>query len=437
MRFIDQILRATPLNEQLSFRACFRSVAFRLPGKVVAKPYPWRVHIRFLLRMTLLIWSIPVRLKRARSAKAIVYNVATTADERRYFYKKYQNPDLKDEEVLTLHHDTPFDKLYYQKLGWVQLKRLFRAAWILWRATFRSAFWRTRVNPHWKIRFGNLLLQQVLWHGDDRDQLLYFCYEPETYLSTLVASAMIPDYFPKIVTSNSLLFADNRYLHNPKADLKICSKVQVAETEAYRKKGWMQVRSVELWGLEEALVYDHLPRTEPIYDIGIYSSGGWARTHDLWRASDLSILRKGGYLDNPLYLQLGVILEVVCALKREFPQLRVGFYPHPHELNLYHKHDIRPPYLPLLEANGIQCSLESQNSMERIYEPKLAVAVSSTILFDRLHLGLQSFFYAGKAVPKVLTDVRYIGEMAKLGYLNGQELREMMLRELSLPEKAG
>jgi len=104
---------------------------------------------------------------------------------------------------------------------------------------------------------------------------------------------------------------------------------------------------------------------------------------------------------------------------------------------LYHKHDIRPPYLPLLEANGIQCSLESQNSMERIYEPKLAVAVSSTILFDRLHLGLQSFFYAGKAVPKVLTDVRYIGEMAKLGYLNGQELREMMLRELSLPEKAG
>jgi hypothetical protein len=197
MRFIDQILRATPLNEQLSFRACLRSVAFRLPGKVVAKPYPWRVQLRFLLRMTLLIWSIPFRMKRARSAKAIVYNVATTADERRYFYKKYQNPNLKDEEVLTLHHDTPLDKLYFQKFGWLQAKRLIRAAWILWRATFRSAFWRTRVNPHWKIRFANLLLQQVLWHGEDRDQLLYFCYEPETYLSTLVASCILPIIFRK------------------------------------------------------------------------------------------------------------------------------------------------------------------------------------------------------------------------------------------------
>ena len=110
---------------------------------------------------------------------------------------------------------------------------------------------------------------------------------------------------------------------------------------------------------------------------------------------------------------------------------------HPHELNLYHKHGIQPPYLPLLEANGIHYALESQNSQASIYEPKLAVAVSSTILFDRLHLGLRSFFYAGKAVPKVLTDVRYIGEMAKLGYYDGTELREMMLRELDLPENAG
>ncbi len=437
MRFIHQILRATPLDKQFDFRACFKSTAFRLPGKVVAKPYPWKVHIRFLLRMTLLIWSIPFRMKRARSAKAIVYNVADNSSLRRYYYQKYQNPTLKDAEVLTLHHNQPLDKLYFQRLGFTQIVRLLRAAWILWRGTFRSAFWRTRVNPHWKIRFGNLLLQQVLWHGDGRDQLFYFCYEPETYLGTLVASAILPDYFPKIVTSNSLLFSDNRYLYNPKADLKICSKVQVAETEAYRKHGWMQVRSVELWGLEEAIVYDKLTPTPPIYDIGIYSSGGWARTHDLWRASDLTILRKGGYLDNPLYLQLGVILEVVCALKREYPQLQVGFYMHPHELNLYHKHGIQPPYLPLLEANGIHYALESQNSQASIYEPKLAVAVSSTILFDRLHLGLQSFFYAGKAVPKVLTDVRYIGEMAKLGYYDGTELREMMLRELDLPENAG
>jgi hypothetical protein len=432
MRFIYQILRATPLEKDFGFGSCYKSTAFRLLGKINAKPYPWKVQFAFVLRMLWLIWTVPFRLRRASDKKVILYNVGGSPEQRLYFYKKFQNPQLSDSQVLTLHHDRPTDPLYFAELGPRQVGRLIRGSWVLFRATLCVAFCRSRINPHWKIRFGNLLLQQLLFHGDDRDQMLYFCYEPETYLSTLVATSIMPDYFPKIVASNSILFRDNRYLVNPRLDFKICSKIQLGETDTYRKLGWMKVRSVQLWDLEEAMIYDQLQPSPPTCDIGIYSSGGWARTHDLWRAADMEVLKKGGYLDNPMYLQLLVILDVVCTLRKENPKLKVNFYLHPHELRLLHQNGIRAPYLSILDANEISYSLESQHSIMGIYGPRLGIAVSSTILFDRMHLGLQSFFYAGKAIPHGLIDVRYLGEYAQYGYHDALQLREMIRRELSL-----
>jgi hypothetical protein len=432
MRFIHQILRATPLEPGLSFRACVQSTAFRLLGKVSKEPYPWRSQLSFVLRMSLLLWSIPFRLRRLRGTRAILYNVTNVADRRRYFYQKFQAPDMPAEAILTLHHDRPTDRLYFVDLGWAQIWRLTRAAWIIWRGTFASAFWRSRINPHWKIRFANILLQQVLFAGPGRDQLLFFCYEPETYLSTLVASMLMPDYYPVVASSNSPLFRDNRYLYNPKLDLKLCSRIHEAEVMHYKAAGWMQVRSTTLWGLEESIVYDKLEATAPIYDLGIYSSGGWARTYDLWRSHDLARLRQGGFLDNPMYLQLLVILDQVAQLRVAHPQLKVCFYLHPHELSLLHQHDIRPPYLERLDREGITYSLAGSDSQARIYEPRVGVAVLSTILFDRLHLGLKSLFYNGDAILNGVIETKYLGEYARFGYIDPAELGEKLKGELGL-----
>lgn len=432
MRFIHHILKAAPLPRDYSFRACFTSTAFRLQGKTREQAFPWKVQIGFLAKMCLLLFTLPFRLRRDPKLQVILYNVGSTPDQRLYFYRKFQNPDLPDHAVRTVHNDRLAEPLYYTRLGRTQISRLFRAAWILWRGTFRSVWAPSRVNPHWKLRFANLLLQQVLFHQEGHDQLLYFCYEPETYLSALIASVIVPDYRPQVVASNSLLFRDNRYLFNPRLDFRLCSRIQVGETDIYRRLGWMQVRSVTLWDLEEAMLYDQVPATPPTYDIGIYSSGGWARTHDLWRAADMNILRRGGYLDNPMYLQLLVILDVVTTLKKERPGLRVAFYLHPHELRLLHKNDVRPPYLPILDANGIDYSLEGQNSILGIYGPRIGIAVSSTILFDRMHLGLRSFYYAGTAIKNGLIDVRYLGDYAQYGYTDAGELREKILGELEI-----
>ncbi len=425
MRFIHHILKATPLGRDLHFRSAYVSTAFRLQGKTRSQPWPWMSQWIFMVRMSLLVWSIPFRLRRAASAVAIMYNDGDTRARRLYYFKKHAQLDCRDDQVLSCHPEGIGHKLYFKELGWHKLWLLARIGLMLQWAALASCFERTRVNPHWKIRFAQLLLQQVLFHKPGRQQLLYFCYEPETYLSSFVASALLPDYVPQIVSSNSVLFRDNRYLYHPRLHLKICSQFQTAETATYRKLGWMQVADAQLWGLEEAIVFDQLQPSAPTFDIGIYSSAGWARTHDLWRAENLELLRQGGYKDNPLFVQLMVILEVVCAHKQS-RACKVKFYLHPHEIHLLRDHGIRPPYLDLLEANGITYELTGKPTIENLYEARIGLAVSSTLLFDRMNFGLCSYFYGGYAIPDNTIDIHFLGEYAQYGYQDAAHLLQIL-----------
>ena len=207
----------------------------------------------------------------------------------------------------------------------------------------------------------------------------------------------------------------------------------MVEAEAYVKKKWMQVNSLELWGLEEAILFDEVKPTAPIYDVGIYSSGGWARTHDLWRCYDLEILKKGGYQDNPLYIKTKFIVDVVCELKAK-QEMKVRFYLHPHELALFQNHAIQPPILAQLKENGIDCSFEASNSISEIYESQIGLGVSSTILFDRIHLDLQSLYYNSPDIYDPIVDTRYLGKYADLAFANAEELKTKL--ELALGRNA-
>jgi hypothetical protein len=425
MLFIHQILKATPPAYGWSFRKAFRSTAFRLQGKTAKAPRPWITNFFFLFRMTLLAGSFPFRLRRNRDAVAIQYNDGNTREHRLYYFKKHGRLDCRDDQVISCHPEDWRTPIYYQELGWGRWMLLLRVGWMLWSSAMVACFKRTRVNPYWKIRFGQLLFQQMAFHQARRKQLLYLCYEPETYLSAFVAAALLPDYRPLVVSSNSVLFRDNRYLYHPRLDLKICSKFQEEETGIYAKLGWMEVGSIELWGLEEGIVFDRLRASAPAWDLGIYSSAGWARTHNLWRAGNIDFLRQGGFLDNPLYVQLKVILDTVCAFMRERP-IRVKFYLHPHEIHLLKDHGIHPPYLDLLDANGIQYELNGNSTIENLYEARVGLAVSSTILFDRMNFGLRSYFYAGDAIRDNTIDIRFLGSYAKYGYHDAAHLRQIL-----------
>jgi hypothetical protein len=428
MQFIYHMLKMTPMGRDLSFRRAYESTAFRLQGKTRKQPWPWTTNLLFFLRMWLLVMTIPLRLRRAKAAVAIQYNDGVDRERRLYYFKKHAALDCRDDQVLSGHPDGIWDKLYFKELTLGKCWLLWRIGWMLQWAAFMGLFKPTRVNPHWKLRFAQLLLQQVLFHAPGRQQLLYFCYEPETYLSAFVAAALLPDYAPQIVSSNSVLFRDNRYLYHPRLQLRICSQFQTEEVAAYVALGWIQVASVTLWGLEEENVFDRLPRTAPTYDLGVYSSAGWARTHDLWRAADMGILRKGGYLQNPLYRQLERILEVVCPFKQSH-DIRVKFYLHPHEVHLLKQHGIKPPYLDLLDTYGIDYALDGKSTIENLYEARVGLAVSSTLLFDRMHYGLRSYYYGGHEIPDFTIDNRFMGSYVQYSFTNQDELRALLEQE--------
>lgn len=431
MRFIYHVIQATPRDRQFPFWGCYKSAVVRLRGKKMAHKTSWASHFSHFAKMMVLLWSIPFRLRRRKQAKVILYNCGNNADLRKYFYQKFNSVPHADEEILTLGNEGVFEPLYFSRLSIKAVFRTFFAAWIIFRASFFALWGRSRIYSHWKIRFANMLLQQVLFFDESNDQMHFISFEPETYLSAMVACCIIPEYKPKLSSSNSIWFVNNRYLINPRIDLKICSSFQLVETDFYKKAGWMKVGSSEVWGLEEVMLYDRVEPRLPTYDVAVYSSGAWARTHDLWRSSDLEKLRAGGYPDNPLYLKTRFILDAVCSLKEKY-SIKAKFYFHPHEISLMKQHGIKSPLLPFLEANDIHYSYDQNSSIETVYEAKVGVGTMSTILFDRLHLGLQSLWYEGQDMPELTMFLDSLGKYVELAFSNEEELKSKILNQLGL-----
>lgn len=431
MRFIRNILRSLPL-EQGSYGLALKSTVLRIDGKTAPKPYPWKYQLKLFLSITRLLLTLPFRMRSGKGLQALYYDQVQGPEgmaQRRYFLRKYAGLGGEDSQIQTFAVQGDFPKVYVNGMGPSKLWQLHRLAWRLFWAAFCDLFKPSRVHWYWKFQFANSVVQQVLFHAPGKQQFLFFSYEAHTYLSALVASHLLSDYQPVIVASNSILFRDNRYNYNPRAHLKLCSRVQEAETHHYQNLGWMRFKSVTLWGLEESKVIDALPPTQPRYDIGIYSSGCWARTKDFWRAEDLNAVRAYKYIDNPMYLYFLPIMQEVIALKHALG-LKVKVYFHPFEARLFYKDGIRPPYIDLLEANGVDYEVEGKSSLDNFYESRIAVSVSSTIIFDRLHYGLPAYYYAGDGIPRYTIADQYIGRFRDYRFVDLKEMRAKLVAAL-------
>ena len=431
MRFTKSILRTIPFDRS-RFGAAWKSAAIRMDGKVADAPYPWKYQFKLFVSILLALWSIPFRLRSARNARLIYYdnvNSPQSLAQRRYFLKKHLRIDAPDEALLLCDGQSAFPPIYFNKLSLAKAWTLHRIAWRLVWAAFAGLFGKTRVHWMWKRTLAHSLIQQLAFHDPEKPQVFFFSYEPHTYLGSFIGSHLIPRHHPILISSNSLLLRGNRYQYNPKVDFKLCSTVLQEESACYIQNGWMEFRSVETWGLEEALVLDQIPPEEPTVDIGIYSSGSWARTMDLWRSGDIEQIRAYAYLANPMYTRFLPILEAIVTLKKE-TGCSAKVYFHPFEKMLMDKHGIVPPYLKLLEENGILYEQEGKTSLENFYESRIGVSISSTILFDRLHMGLASLYFDGAGIPMYTIAEQYMGKYRDLCFHDMEELKEKIRQQL-------
>lgn len=374
-------------------------------------------------KLNYMVLSLPFRMRRDPSKTLLLLNVPDRSRaERVYFVRRFDK--AAPEEAAIAHYDParPVDRLVYRRMSLRKAWQLTQASWLIWWGGFWALFARTKTRPEWHIFAAQLLHQQILFHDKDSRVVLFFCYYVQTYLSSYLASVLVPGYRPTIVASNSILFENNRYLYHPDMDFKLCSCLQVPEVGIYRQLGWMTFQEPEMWGLEEVRRIEQVPPSTATIDIGLFSSGFWARTEKGFRVADKEALSRGDYLGNRWFKIFWWMLEVVAELKRERPELSVKVYLHPHERTIFHDFGIAPPYLAMIQEAGFMYNLEGEDSLQKFYESRIGLSSQSTIVFDRMHYGLIGMFYAGQEEWQPI-EPKYLGEYAANGFLSREDLK--------------
>lgn len=321
-------------------------------------------------------------------------------------------------------------KLHYTGLSFSKLIKVFS----IWIDFFKLGFFSLFDSSNFLYKD----LLQVLWNSislillDNKDAEYYYygLGTTPTYLSLILASRYT-DRPINVFVGASALYHKKRYIFLNRIHLKLCSISQEDEVLSYQKKNWIKVSDTEMWGLECFDILVTLKVVDPIYDIGIYSSGSWARPKGISRSSDIEAIRSYSFVDNERHRDFIKIIETCIELKKEYG-FSVKVYTHPYERALFNKHGVIPPYIKILKENDIDYDMNDKTSMESIYECELGISLSSSIIFDRWHLGLKGLIYFDKTKPEILQFFKpdYLGRFSKNAYKDFGELKEYIKREI-------
>lgn len=339
----------------------------------------------FLSIAILLPFITILRLKRTK-AKSIFFDLSYEAwrTHLRTIFLAYHT--LKNGKIVA----GSKSQFHYSIINRNQLSLLLR----LWLVTIKTATYNTfHIGCSWKPLLSAIFNSISGILQKDQYETCYFfsLYFPSTYLSAFILSEYT-DCKITLISSNSPMYAMNRYIHIPKSNLILCSKYQEEEYKNYVDRMWIQVENCELWGLEEQQHYNSVTFEDPIFDIGIFSDASWARIDGVWRAQDLNKIKQGKYIQNRKYKALEDIIDTCCELKSQY-DISVKVYLHPHERALINQHNISPPFITQLDRHGIPYSKKGTNSIDSISESEIGISSSSTIIMDRWHLGFKGLIH--------------------------------------------
>ena len=199
------------------------------------------------------------------------------------------------------------------------------------------------------------------------------------------------------VYQNIPLARNCRHLH-VHVPVVLTSKVNLSEVGYYRAQGSFLPATVTYASQRLALETHDLQPHEPLYDIGYYSSGEWARREGLYQVADAPAIRRGEFAGNPFARAAAAQIEALASYAhREHRTLRI--YPHPLERRLM-REGIRAPYAAL--ADGATVTIDAggeTNSRRTVYDARVAVSLQSSFIWERLDLGLDDSFLHEFADP--------------------------------------
>ena len=212
-------------------------------------------------------------------------------------------------------------------------------------------------------------------------------YAMVTYLHSHTAVDVVP------VFQNIPLYRNCRCFHLP-IPVELTSRVNLEEARYFAEQGTFLATEFRHHGPEYVMDIDEAVVDAPQVDIGYFSSGEWARRDGLYQVTDPDVVRSGALRGNPYDEAATTILDGLARYAREH-DLTLRIYPHPFERRLMREHSIVPPYAALEDGRNVEIDRsEDESSRRRIYEPAAAVSLQSSIIWERLELGLDcSFMY--------------------------------------------
>ncbi len=234
---------------------------------------------------------------------------------------------------------------------------------------------------------------------------------------------------PIMVMSNTPLKLRARYCHL-NVDNVACTRIQLYETQYYNSIGQNRIERVFYYPNEFIMDFQKIRPSKPTYDIGFFSSGEWARAEGLYRTQDITGIRHGLYCSNIFYKKAEEILEfLVDYVKCKGIVLKI--YLHPYERELKNKYKIFPPFFPLVDNKYVLLDEAGDNSREKIYECFSMVALHSTIVWERIDLGLAStFFYEFENQDMNIHDPNCLGDLKRCVFRNNSELQSCLENDL-------
>jgi hypothetical protein len=249
----------------------------------------------------------------------------------------------------------------------------------------------------------------------------------ENYLLSLV---LIKYTKVTYIPSNSCLYEYMRYGYYENIDI-IMSLPQIEEYKSYIGIGWLKVNNVTI-KKTKPLFNCYIKKFDRIqlYDLAFYGSGEWARYNGMFRLNKLDDIIANSRIGN-VYSDLNDVLISFLFAYANKNSVSFKVYLHPYEKELIKKYNLYPPILSKLKSNNFYVSDDYDSPMSNLYEAKIGVVTTSSVLYDRYQCGLEAYYYSALNQNSAYShewfyDPRYLPLYKDYAFTNTNELKLLL-----------
>lgn len=399
----------------------YKSILIRQHLLSAKKNNNFKIRLKTFLSVLSLIYTIPRRIKKTTAHHLIIDNfVAPKHIDLRRTFITYFKENITLEDVVLGNHKYYF----YRKLSARILLQCFKIWFKFLVVSGLNLFVRHKYPTNFYYYVAANLINATLMQP--KGLYLFQMYDPTTYLTALLLQKEHDNIYLSV--SNSFTYGYNRYAELEKVKVILCHKYQEEEVANFIKIGWFNVKSTELWGPEEIIQHNAIPVQSPKFDLGMYSTGYWAR-NGRNREKEVEAVRNYKHINNPYYVEFVDLLEKMIALKNELG-LTLKIYTHPLERSWFNEYGIKPPFWDVALKNNIEIDLSGENSLQQLHEVKIGVGSMSTILLDRWHHDLASLIFYNNQEKNTFYQPKFFGHYSDNFFYHLDELKPLVIERL-------